>query len=148
VVAAYTDSKNLSGTGDFTVTGPDGVQLTVSYDAAGFTPGPTSPTTDAFIAGVQVDPATAGLPIAGIEYGSVAGMWYFGNPEAEIDPGWSFTVNDPLGLPEGTVLNVWVADYTHIEWKSGGTATVTGGQIVSEGGLTILSTLILTTAAE
>ena len=135
----FTTKTSLSGTKDIELEGG----LTVHTDAAGFSVGSTSPSADPYLAGTKVDPAVAGIPFDGIT-GTVVGMWYLGNYDSHISPAWGFTLTDTLGLAEGAVVQLYVGNYEEATWTPAGTATVTGGALVSDAdsGISILSTLL------
>ena len=124
-------------TGPFTVG-----DLTIQANTATFTPEKSSEAD--FLAGVQVDPATAGLPLALLPADGIAMMWYLGPFRARVD-GWSFSVAN-TGLPEGTLLRAYNAYYSGFEWVDLGTLTVNAeGTAVPDAGtgLQHLSTLVL-----
>ncbi len=96
------------------------------------------------MAGVRVDPADfppidelAGTPLA---------LWYLDPydahpPEGEELPWRS---SDPLGLPPGTVLEAWAANYDTFEWLPAGELEVTAdGLELVQGGLPVISTLVV-----
>ena len=74
-------------------------------------------------------------------------MWYLGNFDSYADPAWSFSVDNlELGLSEGEQVEIYLADYEHQEWKSGGTATVDADGVLhtdADSGISILTTLVL-----
>jgi hypothetical protein len=140
VVPAFSAWYALDSAGTRTVG-----RLTVATDPDGFSPAETSPSTDAYFAGVEVNPATSGLPMDGIT-GAVVAMYYLGNFESHVEPAWAFSVSGLTDLPEGTVLRILVADYDNLQWADAGTATVdASGTATSDAasGISILSTLLL-----
>lgn len=118
--------------------------LTIQADESGFTPrdGYEDYT---FVASVQVDPATSGLPLDSLPE-DIVGLWQLGAFEAHISPSWPFTIENSSIAP-GTQLRVFNASYEEIMWKEVGTATVDdNGNIVSDDGtgIEILSALVIT----
>ena len=80
-------------------------------------------------------------PDTGSVDGELVAVWYLGPFNAVFDPPAAFSVQQDLGLEEGTVLQIWVSDYLGADWASGGTATVqSDGSIVSDAGSGILYT--------
>lgn len=138
-IPAWEDKEMLSEATEVTLGG----KLVVHADPAGLTPNVNSPSTDPYLAGVEVSPEGA-LPFDGIE-GTVVAMWYLGLFEGELDPVWPFTVADTYGLSEGTQLRVYAASYNDFAWLDGGTATVGADAIKTDegSGIPILTTLIL-----
>jgi hypothetical protein len=140
VVHPFATKEGLSGAA--TVVG-DGI--TIEADAAGYVAGIYTPDLDnTFVATVEVDPTSAGLPADGMP-GTPIAMWYLGNFDAEIDPGWAFSTSSTYGLAEGAKVDAYVLDNIGKEWLGAGTATVAGERIVSDAGagLPRLTTLIL-----
>ena len=130
VIYDFTDSAALQAgdltVGDLTLTiDPGNIELPLEYSDA------------AFVAGVEVDASSAGLPLADLS-GTVVGMWYLGPFKSKVD--WDFSV--ATTLPDDAEVVAYNADYEGIEWEELGTATVKGGMI---SGLKLkhLSTLVL-----
>ena len=76
--------------------------------------------------------------------GEVAAAWFMGRASVVLDPPWSFSSTETLGLAEGDSVRVLAADYDTKAWLDGGTATVTGGLLVSDldSGIPALSTVL------
>lgn len=138
-IPAWEDKEMLPEAAEVTIGG----KLVVQADPAGLTPNMNSPSTDPYLAGVEVSPDGT-LPFDGVE-GTVVAMWYLGLFEGELDPVWPFAVTDTYGLPEGTQLRVYAASYNDFAWLEGGTATVGADAITSDegSGIPILTTLLL-----
>jgi hypothetical protein len=87
-----------------------------------------------YVAGVRMDPASAGLPLDGVP-GTIVAMWYLGNFDVQLTSPWPFTTTFDSGLAEGTELEIYTLVNTEHAWVSGGVATVgPGGTIQSEPG--------------
>jgi hypothetical protein len=97
-----------------------------------------------YVAAVRVDPAQIGLPMDEVE-GTVHAAWFMGRMSVTLSPPWSFTLNEDLGLAEGTKVRILASDYDGKEWKEGGTATVSGGTLAADdgSGIPVLSTVLL-----
>ncbi|MCK6506526.1 hypothetical protein L6R53_24655 [Myxococcota bacterium] len=97
-----------------------------------------------YVAAVRVDPAAIGLPLDEVE-GTVHAAWFMGRMSVTLSPPWSFTLDEDLGLAEGTQVRILASDYDGKEWKDGGTATVTGGTLAADdgSGIPVLSTVLL-----
>jgi hypothetical protein len=128
------DEKASMVDGDFSVGG-----LTISVDTS--TLELSLEESDAtYIAGVEVDAAATGLPLADIS-GDIVGMWFLAPFKAKVS-GWDFTVSG-LDVADGTSLRVYNANYDASGWDDLGTVTITGGAASSDVALKHLSTLIL-----
>ena len=97
-----------------------------------------------YLSAVRVDPAQVGLPLDEVQ-GTVHAAWFMGRMSVSLSPPWSFTLNEDLGLAEGTQVRILASDYDGKEWKDGGTATVSGGMLAADdgSGIPVLSTLLL-----
>ena len=98
-----------------------------------------------YLAAVEVYPETAGLPLDGIDTDKVLGIWYLGAFDAEVDPKWTFELENS-DLPVGTTVEILNGSYYDGEWLKTGTATVeTDGvlRVDMDSGISILSTLVL-----
>jgi hypothetical protein len=98
-----------------------------------------------YLAAVEVAPESAGLPLDGIESDKVLGIWYLGAFDAEIDPMWSFELEDST-LPVGAKVEILNGSYYDGEWLRTGTATVEDDGVLRvdlDSGISILSTLVL-----
>ena len=100
---------------------------------------------DDYIAAVDVEPATSGLPLENVDAEKVVGIWYMGSFDTDLFPKWTFQLHD-TDLPVGTQLTVLNSSYSDREWVHSGTATVGEDGVVRadlESGISTLSTLIL-----
>lgn len=97
-----------------------------------------------YVSAVRVEPDAIGMPLDEVE-GTVVAAWFMGRVSVSLSPPWAFTLDDDLGLAEGSQVRIVASDYDHKEWKEGGTATVVGGQLVSDdgAGIPVLSTVLL-----
>lgn len=96
-----------------------------------------------YVASVSVSPGALGLGLEDVQ-GEVAAAWFMGRASVVLDPPWSFSSTETLGLAEGESVRVLAADYDTKAWLDGGTATVTGGLLVSDldSGIPALSTVL------
>ena len=116
--------------------------LEIDVVASAFTP---SYGYDDYIAAVDVDPTTIGLPLQDVALDKVVGMWYLGSFGATISPKWTFQVHD-TALPVGTQLRILNSSYHDGKWLEAGTATVGDDGVIYtdvDSGIGNLSTLIL-----
>lgn len=124
--------------------------LTVLGAAAGdldiqsYSPAPDEP----FVASVRISPSDSGLPWDGLPNAEAAlAAWYLGNFDADVSgSGWAFSLNEDLGLAEGSKVRIYSANNHTKEWTDGGTATVgSDGTLASDSGAGIqdLTTLVL-----
>ncbi|NOY25951.1 MAG: hypothetical protein GXP62_08780 [Oligoflexia bacterium] len=99
-----------------------------------------------YVSSVRVDPGAIGLPLDEVQ-GTVVAAWFMGRFSVALTTPWSFTLADDLGLAEGAQVHVLASSYDEKSWLDGGTATVAGGQIVSDdgSGIPVLSTVLLVT---
>lgn len=99
-----------------------------------------------YVAAVRVEPEEIGLPLPEVQ-GTVRAAWFMGRASVSLSPAWGFTLEDDLGLPEGTELRVLAADVDRKVWVDGGPARVSGGRILSDddAGIAVLSTVLLVT---
>ena len=94
---------------------------------------------------VSVDPFNSGLPLNGLDTGSIVGMWYLGTFDVFISPVWSFEVHD-TGLPVGSTVKILSGSYSERKWVDEGTATVDEDGVLRtdlDSRISILSTLVL-----
>jgi len=142
VLPQYTHSSNLTSSAEITIA----ANLIIDADPSGYS-APLGSTDDTpSVAGVSMEPGTAGLPLESTQ-GQVYAMWYLGTWNAEIEPAWSFRTTEDSGLEPGTSFNILAGDYLNLTWIDGGTATVQNdGTIASDSGsgIPMLSTLVLT----
>ena len=85
------------------------------------------------------------LHVEGAE-GDVVGIWYLGNFDLLIDPGWTIGGAPELGLAEGDVVKAYSANNAGKAWKEEGVLSVgaDGTLTMTEGnGLSMFTTLIL-----
>jgi hypothetical protein len=98
-----------------------------------------------YIAAVDVNPMTTGLPLSGIQRDKVVGIWYMGSFDTDVFPKWTFQLHD-TDYPAGTKLRIVNSSYSDREWVYSGTATVAEDGVVHadlDSGISTLSTLIL-----
>jgi hypothetical protein len=125
-----------------TISGGD---LSIDADPDAMSFGAYSPSFEPYVAIKRMDPAAVGLPWDTLPGAPVA-LWYLGTFDVTVSPAWPFTVNDDLGLPVGTTLQIWSTSNEDKVWIQTGTATVQeGGLIRSDdgSGLTKLTTMVL-----
>jgi hypothetical protein len=141
----FQSKQDLPASGGTTVTG-DGI--TIEGLQSSMTAGYYTPDYEEwYVSTVEVDPATSGLSWDGLE-GTPFAMWYLGNFDITVEPGFPFQTDKTYDLPVGTVVQVWSTSSEDKGWVSGGTALVTEDGIVSDsgGGIRKLTTLALTVA--
>ena len=129
--------KQVSGT--VTVDGGLNVSVDANYTL------PFGTDMDDILKGVKMEPASAGLPLDGLD-GELVGLWYLGTWNTEVDPAWAFSIDSLEGVAAGDTLKVITGDYLGNVWIEEGTATVAeDGSISSDAGtgISFLSTLLL-----
>jgi hypothetical protein len=97
-----------------------------------------------WVAGVRVDPATAGLPLEGLE-GTVVAMWYLAPLDTRPTGEWPVRLEGELGLAPGTEAALMVADYDARAWVAFSTVSVDeeGAVRTANSPLPVLSTVVL-----
>lgn len=120
--------------------------LALLADPAGWEAPVLDPDADPWVAAVGLDPATAGLPMEGLE-GEPLGLWYVAPTDSHLATPWRLEITNTWGLLPGAEATVWVSDYSSQSWVSAGAVRVSedGGSLVSDedAGLPVLGSVVL-----
>jgi hypothetical protein len=118
--------------------------LVLEADPASLGIGLYSSSVEPFVASVRMEPTTSGLPLDELPGPPVA-LWYLGNYDFQVDPAWPLSGTDALELAPGE-YSLWAAHNDTKSWRPEGTLQVDadGSAILTEGGLSQLTTLVLT----
>jgi hypothetical protein len=135
----FTDSAAITDT--TTGTFPAGDFLALQVDGAALTP-PFG--VELAIQGVRVLP-TRWPDLSSLGDVEVLDLWYLGAFNTAANPRVPFTVTQAYGLSDLDQVGIRVTGYIEADWVDAGTATASGGAIITDAGsgLPYLTTLAL-----